>query len=518
MSRRYQRKPVVLCILDGWGERTETDNNAIALAETPIWDRITATVPNSLLQASEEHVGLPLGQMGNSEVGHMNLGAGRVVTQDLPRIDQAIDDGSLEENEILADLVERTNELNGRIHLTGLLGSGGVHSHQKHIIALAKVLLSKGASIVLHLFLDGRDTPPKSGEKYISELLKYLPGVKIGSLCGRFFAMDRDKRWDRVNKAYSLLVDGIGKQAADPIDAIKNSYREEITDEFLEPVVLGDYRGMSDGDSFVMLNFRADRARELLSALLENTFSGFERKRVVSFTKVVGMVEYSDTLNLYQQTLFPPQTLKKVMGEVVAEAKLKQLRIAETEKYAHVTFFFNGGVETCLDGEDRILVPSPKVTTYDLQPAMSAIEVTEKLVAAIQQTDYDFILVNYANTDMVGHTGVLKAAIEAVETVDSCIEKLETAIKKVGGVLLVTADHGNVETMFNTETGEPHTAHTCNPVRCLLIGDNLENMRLEDGKLADIAPTLLHLMGLEIPPEMSGKSLLRLIDTHAVSG
>ena len=518
MNNKSQSRPVVLCILDGWGERKETENNAVALAKTPVWDRLKKTVPGSQLQASEQYVGLPPGQMGNSEVGHMNLGAGRVVTQDLPRIDQAIDDGSLQDHKILSDLVIKTKMAGGRIHLAGLLGPGGVHSHQKHTIALAKILLSQGALITLHLFLDGRDTPPRSAKGYLLDLLDQLPGVPIGTLCGRFFAMDRDKRWDRVIKAYNLLADGAGEHAIDPVDAIEKSYLKDITDEFLQPVAIGNFDGIHDGDSLLMSNFRADRAREILSALLDDKFDGFRRNRIISLTQAVGMVEYSETLQAYQETLFPPQPLKKVMGEIVATAKLKQLRIAETEKYAHVTFFFNGGEEACFDGEDRILVPSPKVSTYDLQPEMSAVQVTDKLVAAIQDGKYDFILVNYANTDMVGHTGILKAAISAVEAVDACVERVEAAVKKAGGVLVVTADHGNVETMLNNETGEPHTAHTCNPVRCLLVGDNLSEIRLENGKLADIAPTMLELMGLGIPTEMSGKSLLRSTGAYETAG
>ena len=518
MNNKSQSRPVVLCILDGWGERKETENNAVALAKTPVWDRLKKTVPGSQLQASEQYVGLPPGQMGNSEVGHMNLGAGRVVTQDLPRIDQAIDDGSLQDHKILSDLVIKTKMAGGRIHLAGLLGPGGVHSHQKHTIALAKILLSQGALITLHLFLDGRDTPPRSAKGFLLDLLDQLPGVPIGTLCGRFFAMDRDKRWDRVNKAYNLLADGAGEHAIDPVDAIEKSYLKDITDEFLQPVAIGNFDGIHDGDSLLMSNFRADRAREILSALLDDKFDGFRRNRIISLTQAVGMVEYSETLKAYQETLFPPQPLKKVMGEIVATAKLKQLRIAETEKYAHVTFFFNGGEEACFDGEDRILVPSPKVSTYDLQPEMSAVQVTDKLVAAIQDGKYDFILVNYANTDMVGHTGILKAAISAVEAVDACVERVEAAVKKAGGVLVVTADHGNVETMLNSETGEPHTAHTCNPVRCLLVGDNLSEIRLENGKLADIAPTMLELMGLGIPAEMSGKSLLRSTGAYETAG
>lgn len=518
MTEKTRIRPVVLCILDGWGECAETENNAIALAKTPVWDRLKATAPHSRLDASEHHVGLPDGQMGNSEVGHMNLGAGRVVTQDLPRIDQAIEDGSLAANKTLAALVEQVGETGGRIHLAGLLGPGGVHAHQTHLVGLVRILEAAGAKVVLHLFLDGRDTPPKSAKSYLEDLLGQLPDVTIGSLCGRYFAMDRDKRWDRVEQAYALLVDGIGERAREPLAAIEASYQNDITDEFLLPTAIGEYDGMADGDGLLMANFRADRAREILTALLDGAFDGFERGRIVSFAGAVGMVEYSDALNPFLKTLFPPQKLEKVMGETVAETGLKQLRIAETEKYAHVTFFFNGGEEKTFEGEDRILVPSPKVATYDLQPEMSAAEVTDKLVAAIESRQYDFVLVNYANTDMVGHTGILEAAKTAVEAVDECLGRLEAAVKKVGGALLITADHGNAETMLDEENGGPHTAHTCNLVPFLLVGDGLAAAQLDDGKLADVSPTVLGLMGLTIPAEMTGKSLVHLADAHAAAG
>ena len=521
MAINSRTRPVVLCVLDGWGERDERDNNAIALANTPVWDRFTSTAPHSQLNASERHVGLPKGQMGNSEVGHMNLGAGRIVMQDLPRIDAAIADGSLAANKTLARLIDNVTSKDGKIHIAGLLGPGGVHSHQNHMVSLVKTLQGAKAQLVLHLFLDGRDTPPKSAKAFLEDLISDLPDVNIGTICGRYFAMDRDKRWDRVEKAYSLLVDGVGEKAVEPLTAIEKYYDQDVTDEFLLPTTIGDYAGMEDGDALLLTNFRADRAREILTALVDDTFDGFSRARTVAWSDAVGMVEYSDALNRFMRTIFPAKKINNVMGGVVAAAGLKQLRIAETEKYAHVTFFFNGGEERNFDGEDRILVESPKVETYDLQPEMSAAEVTDKLVAAIESEKYDFILVNYANTDMVGHTGILEAAITAVEAVDHCLGRLETAIKSVGGGLLVTADHGNAEIMLDPDIGGPHTAHTCNLVPLILVGDGLAGVSLEDGKLADVSPTVLALMGLDLPAEMTGRPLLRFTestDTHAATG
>ena len=521
MAINSQIRPVVLCVLDGWGERDESNNNAIALANTPVWDRILSTAPRSRLDASEHHVGLPEGQMGNSEVGHMNLGAGRIVMQDLPRIHAAIADGSLATDETLAGLVNSVTSKNSTIHLAGLLGPGGVHSHQDHMVGLVKILENSGARVVLHLFLDGRDTSPRSAKAFLERLISDLPGVTIGTICGRYYAMDRDKRWDRVEKAYALMVDGIGEKATEPLSAIEKYYSQDVTDEFLPPTVIGDYAGMEDGDALLLTNFRADRVREILTALVDDTFDSFPRARTIAWSNVVGMVEYSEALNLLMKTIFPAKKLANVMGEVIADAGLKQLRIAETEKYAHVTFFFNGGEERNLDGEDRILVESPKVATYDLQPEMSAAEVTDKLVAAIESERYDFILVNYANTDMVGHTGILEAAISAVETVDYCLGKLEAAIKSVGGALLITADHGNAETMLDPKTGGPHTAHTCNLVPFVLVSDELGGVILEDGKLADVSPTVLSLMGLDMPEEMTARALLRFTvsaDTQAAAG
>lgn len=516
MTTASPPRPVVLCILDGWGERAETKDNAIAAAKTPVFDRLKASVPFATLEASETFVGLPSGQMGNSEVGHMNLGAGRVVMQDLPRIDAAIEAGELAANPELMDFADRLRESGGTAHILGLLSDGGVHSHQNHIAALASELSKLGIPVVVHGFLDGRDTAPRSAEGLIADFRKAAPDVRIGSLCGRYWAMDRDKRWDRVRKAYDLLVDGAGAKADDASTAIAESYAADIGDEFVEPVAIDGYDGMRDGDGILMANFRADRAREILSALLDPAFDGFDRARSVDFAASLGMIEYSEAHNAFLKTLFPPETLENVLGRVVADSGRKQLRIAETEKYAHVTFFLNGGREAVFEGEDRILVQSPDVATYDLQPEMSAPEVTDKLVDAIESGTYDLIVVNYANTDMVGHSGVFDAAIAAVEAVDACLGRLEAAILASGGRMLVTADHGNADMMVDPETGGTHTAHTLSKVPLLLVGakeDSIEG--LGDGRLADVAPTLLDLMGLAQPAAMSGRSLIRRSARHA---
>ncbi|MBI3453969.1 MAG: 2,3-bisphosphoglycerate-independent phosphoglycerate mutase [Rhodospirillales bacterium] len=511
-----RQRPVVLCVLDGWGHRDQpSDDNAIRRAKTPHLDRLAKTNPVAYLQASELHVGLPPGQMGNSEVGHMNLGAGRVVMQDLPRIDQAIADGSFASNPRLTEFIARLKKSGGAAHVMGLLSPGGVHSHQDQMVALTKALAGAGLRVWVHTFLDGRDTPPKSAEAYLDKFLADiapLKGVAVGTVSGRYYAMDRDKRWERVARAYDALIDGKGAHADDALAAIRQSYAEEKTDEFVAPTALAGYPGMADGDGVAMANFRADRAREVLAALLDPEFNDFARTRVVQFAAALGMTEYSRAHNRWLATLFAPQPLTSMMGEVVARAGLKQLRIAETEKYAHVTFFFNGGEEGELPGENRILIPSPRIATYDLQPEMSAIAVTDKLVAAIESGAFDFVVVNYANTDMVGHTGDLAAAIRAVETVDACLGRLAEAVGKAGGALLITADHGNAEMMVDPETGQPHTAHTTNPVPVMLIGGASAGrnapLRLHDGKLADVAPTLLELLGLPQPAEMTGRSLI----------
>jgi 2,3-bisphosphoglycerate-independent phosphoglycerate mutase len=509
-------RPVVLCVLDGWGHRDHaTADNAIIHAKTPNLDRLAKTYPVAYLQASELFVGLPKGQMGNSEVGHMNLGAGRVVMQDLPRIDQAVADGTLASNPNLTAFITKLRVSGGAAHVLGLLSPGGVHSHQDHIAALVKTLSAAGVKVWVHTFLDGRDTPPKSAEAYLAKFTADIAGAAnaaIATVSGRFYAMDRDKRWERVERAYRALVDGDGESAADAQAAVSAAYQRGETDEFVVPSVVSGYMGMNDGDGLIMGNFRADRAREILDALVEPSFDGFARKRVVRFASAAGMTEYSDKLNNFLITLFPATSLRNVMGELVAQAGLKQLRIAETEKYAHVTFFFNGGVETEFPGESRIMVPSPKIATYDLKPEMSAYELTDKLVGAIESGSYDFIVVNYANTDMVGHTGDFAAAKRAVEAVDTCMGRLADAVVQAGGALIITADHGNAEMMADPATGQPHTAHTTNPVPVMLVGGGVPGrnapLKLRDGKLADVAPTLLELIGLEQPREMTGQTLL----------
>ena len=503
-------RPVVLCILDGWGLRGESENNAIMMAKTPNWDRLVGDVPLSRLETSGLAVGLPDGQMGNSEVGHMNLGSGRVVMQTLPRIDSCIANGELPDIPAFKEYITRLKATGGTCHMMGLLSPGGVHSHQDHMVALARVLADQNIPVAFHAFLDGRDVPPQSALEFVEKFEKDiapLPECRIATLCGRYYAMDRDKRWDRVEKAYHAMVSAVGNTAPDSATAIQNSYQNDITDEFVLPTVIGQYHGMKEGDAILMANFRADRAREILTALVDPAFDGFTTDNNPVFCAQMGMVEYSADLSRFLTTLFPAEKITQTLGEIVSSKQLKQLRIAETEKYAHVTFFFNGGAEDVYDGEDRILVPSPDVATYDLQPEMSAPEVTDKLVAAIQSNKYDLLVVNYANPDMVGHTGVLPAAIRAVETIDDCLGRLEEAITQSGGAMLVTADHGNIEQMRDPQSGQPHTAHTTNLVPFALV-NGPDGSHLEDGRLADVAPTILQLLGISQPPEMSGIPLL----------
>ncbi len=498
----------MLVVLDGWGWREDKADNAVLQARTPAFVQLWANCPHSLLHTSGKDVGLPIGQMGNSEVGHLNIGAGRVVMQELPRIDHAIESGELAKNPVLTAFTQKLSQTGGTCHLMGLVSPGGVHSHQNHAVALAKILASAGTPTVFHAFMDGRDTPPRAGADYMAKLVADLPAAtRVVTVTGRYYAMDRDNRWERVSKAYEAVVVGKGTSFAEPAAAIADAYAKDVTDEFIVPAVIGDYRGMRDGDGVLCFNFRADRVRELLAAILDPKFSGFQRGRIVKVAAAVGMTEYSERLNVFLQALFPPQTLTNILGEVVARAGRAQLRMAETEKYPHVTYFLNGGREEKYAGEDRIMVPSPKVATYDLQPEMSAPELTEKAVAAIDSGKYDLIVLNFANPDMVGHTGSLPAAIKAVETVDAGLGKIADAIKQANGALLVTADHGNCEMMRDPATGGPHTAHTTNPVPCLLLSS--EKVALNDGKLADIAPTLLELMGLPKPAEMTGVSLMR---------
>jgi 2,3-bisphosphoglycerate-independent phosphoglycerate mutase len=512
MTSPARPRPVVLCILDGWGHRKERADNGVLLAQTPNWHRFMATGPHALLQASELFVGLPKGQMGNSEVGHMNLGAGRVVLQDLPRIDEAIADGSLKANPRLGDFIAKLKASRGTAHLLGLVSPGGVHSQQDQIAGLAGMIADAGVQVAIHAFLDGRDTPPRSAIGYLEKFLADIAGhptTRIATVGGRYYAMDRDKRWDRVEKAYAAMVAAHGETAPDPITAIERSYAANTDDEFVLPTVIGDFRGMQDGDGMIVANFRADRVREIAGALLDPDFAAFARGRVVRFAAAAGITEYSAELNCVMTTLFPPEDLTETFGEVVAQAGLTQLRIAETEKYAHVTFFFNGGREERFAGEDRILVPSPKVATYDLKPEMSAFELTDRLVEAIDGGKYDVVVLNYANTDMVGHTGNLAAAIKAVETVDTCLGRLAAAVRRAGGTILITADHGNVELMRDAATGQPFTAHTTNPVPLVLVDPPPGITGLADGRLADIAPTLLAILGLPQPAAMTGRNLLR---------
>lgn len=503
-------RPLVLCILDGWGYRAESRDNAIALADTPNWDRLEASCPHAFLETSGLAVGLPDGQMGNSEVGHMNLGAGRVVMQDLPRIDTAVADGSLAANPVLCRAVDALQASGGALHLIGLVSPGGVHSHQDHMVAVARSVAAAGVPVKLHAFLDGRDTPPQSAKDFLAKFLGDIAGhdIQVVTVSGRYYAMDRDNRWDRVQKAYDAMVLGQGVAAADPLAAVQQSYDAGQNDEFVLPSVVAGYGGMTAGDGLMMGNFRADRAREILSALVDPGFAGFARGRVIDFACRLGMTEYSAELNGFLETLFPAEVLTHIFGQIVAEAGLTQLRIAETEKYAHVTFFFNGGEEKVFPGESRILVPSPKVATYDLQPEMSAPEVTDRLVEAIASNTYDVVIVNYANGDMVGHTGILEAAMRAAHTVDACLGRLEQAVRQAGGAMLVTADHGNAELMRDQQTGQPHTAHTVGKVRLLLVNPPAGIHGLRDGRLADVAPTLLALLGLPQPAEMTGRSLV----------
>ncbi len=502
-------RPVVLCILDGWGFREDAPDNAITRANTPVYSKYWNQCPHGLLEASEQHVGLPGGQFGNSEVGHMNLGAGRVIYQDLPMIDQIIENGKLQYVPALQNFIAALERSGGTCHLMGLASPGGVHAHQKHIAVLAQIV-GKSVPVAIHAFLDGRDTPPQSAAEHIAKLQKEIRDIedaRIATLCGRYYAMDRDKRWERIQKAYDLLTLGKGERAKDPVQAIKASYKCGITDEFVEPVAVSGYAGMKDGDGILFANFRADRAREIMTAFCDPAFNAFKREKVVNFAAVSGMIEYSEELKKYMTALFPPKQIDNTLGEVVSNAGLTQLRIAETEKYPHVTFFFNGGREHRFPGEDRILIPSPKVATYDLQPEMSARTVTDNVVEAIDAGTFDLIVLNYANPDMVGHTGVLAAAIKAVETVDECLGRLFAAVEKAGGVVFLTADHGNCEHMFEEKTKSPHTAHTLDKVPAMIV--NAKGVTgLKDGKLADVSPTVLDLMQMPKPDSMTGNSLL----------
>ncbi|OCX65320.1 phosphoglycerate mutase (2,3-diphosphoglycerate-independent) [Thioclava sp. SK-1] len=502
-------KPVVLCILDGWGERAETEGNAPALANTPNIDKIWSTCPKSTLVTFGPDVGLPSGQMGNSEVGHTNIGAGRVVAMDLGQIDLAIEDGSFFKNDSILAFIAKMKASGGRAHLLGVASDGGVHGHISHVLAACKAVADAGVPVVLHAITDGRDVAPDSAKNFINDLVAKLPqGCTIGTVIGRYWIMDRDNRWDRVRRAYDAIVsaDGEVETADTPAQAVQQSYAIQKMDEFIAPTVINGYSGVADGDGVFCLNFRADRAREILAALADPEFAEFDVSRRPQWAALLGMVEYSDSHNGYMQTAYPKRDIENTLGEWVSKQGLTQFHLAETEKYPHVTFFLNGGKEAPWAGEDRYMPKSPKVATYDLQPEMSAPEVTDKFVEAIEK-QYDLIIVNYANPDMVGHTGIVEAGIAACEEIDRGIGRVLQALEKVGGAMIITADHGNCETMIDPETGGPHTAHTTNLVPVGLVGGPA-NVTLRAGRLADLAPTVLELMGVEQPEEMTGESLI----------
>lgn len=503
-------KPVLLLILDGWGYREETADNAIALARVPHWRRLLAECPHTLVHTEGKFVGLPDGQMGNSEVGHMNIGAGRIVYQDLTRVDAEIESGDFFRNPELLAACHAARGSGGTLHLMGLLSPGGVHSHEAHLFALIEMAKREGvARVAVHAFLDGRDMPPKSAEpslRALADVMAKAGNVHLASVSGRYFAMDRDQRWDRVELAFRAMTEGVAEfRAANGLAALEAAYARGENDEFVKPTVIEGAAPMRDGDAVVFFNFRADRARQITAAFTVPGFDGFVKPRAIALSRFVGMAEYSSELPA--KVAYAPEDLRDTLGEVIAAAGLKQLRIAETEKYAHVTFFFSGGREALLPGESRELVPSPKVATYDLQPEMSCPELTDKLVAAIRGGEVDFIACNIANPDMVGHTGDLQAAIRAAEAVDTALGRLREAIEAVGGEMLVTADHGNLEMMRDPETGQPHTAHTVGPVPFVYVGRKA-TLRA-GGALRDIAPTVLQLMGLPKPAVMTGESLVQ---------
>ncbi len=507
-------KPLVLMILDGFGHSDSPEFNAIHAANKPVYDRLRATQPHGLISGSGMDVGLPDGQMGNSEVGHMNLGAGRVVYQDFTRVTKSIRDGDFFENPNICAAVDKAVAAGKAVHILGLLSDGGVHSHQDHLVAMAELAAKRGAEkIYLHAFLDGRDTPPKSAQHSI-ELLQAtftrLGKGRIASLIGRYFAMDRDNRWDRVEQAYNLIVDGAAAYRSDyAVDGLIAAYERGESDEFVKATGIGEPVRVEDGDAVVFMNFRADRARELTRCFVEPGFNEFQRARAPQLAGFVMLTQYAASIPA--PAAYAPEALTNVLGEYLANNGKTQLRIAETEKYAHVTFFFSGGREEPFAGEERILIPSPQVATYDLQPEMSAPEVTDRIVDAIENQRHDVIIVNYANGDMVGHTGVFDAAVKAVECLDKCIGRIVEALDKVGGEALITADHGNVEQMEDAMTGQAHTAHTCEPVPFIYYGKRNLTIR-EGGVLADVAPTMLTLLGLPVPAEMTGRSIVELKD------
>ena len=509
-------KPLALIILDGFGCNKREEMNGVKAANTPNFDKLWDQYPHTTVKASGEAVGLPEGQMGNSEVGHMNLGAGRIVYQDFTRINLAVENNELFERDAIADTVANVKENNSALHLLGLLSDGGVHSHIKHLFGLLEMAERKGIKdVYVHAILDGRDTAPQSAKKYVKQLEEKMDELGVGQIAtigGRYHYMDRDNNWERTEKAYNAMCFGEGNKSESALEAVTNSYDEDVTDEFVEPTVIVEndspIANVATDDSVIFFNFRADRARQLTRALNDVDFNGFARKEGYPKVELVCMTEYDETIDA--PVAFPPAELDKILSEILAENDKKQLRIAETEKYAHVTFFFNGGKEKAYQGEDREIIPSPKVATYDLKPEMSAYEVKDEVVSRIENDDYDLVVLNYANPDMVGHTGDFDAVVEALETVDECLGETIDAIQSKGGAALITADHGNSEQMKDYETGEPFTAHTSNLVPLIYMNDADKNAELiDDGKLSDFAPTILDLLEIEIPEEMTGNQLIK---------
>ena len=500
-------KPVVLCILDGWGLSPDTTSNAPVLADTPNFDRLMATCPHAVLTTHGPDAGLPTGQMGNSEVGHTNIGAGRVVAMDLGAIDLAIERGAFRRNQALRAFIDALRVSGGAANLMGVVSDGGVHGHIRHLVEAARAITAAGVPVWVHAITDGRDVPPSSAPHYMADLVHSLPvGARVATVTGRYWAMDRDNRWERVAKATAAMLQGQGEHAPDAAAAVAQAAARGETDEFIAATVIGSYGGARDGDGFYCLNFRADRAREILSALGDPAFAAYDPGVRPKWAALLGMVDYSTAHDAYMTTAYPKPDIPNTIGEWVAAHGLRQIRLAETEKYPHVTFFLNGGRETPFAGEERYMAPSPKVATYDLQPEMSAAELSDRLVRAIGE-GFDLIVVNYANPDMVGHTGILSAAIKACEAVDRGLGLALAALEKAGGAMIVCADHGNCEVMVDPVTGAAHTAHTTNPVPVILVG-GLQGARLANGRLGDLAPTLLSLMGLVPPPEMTGRSLI----------
>ena len=498
-------RKVLLCILDGWGLGKKNKYNAIEVAKTENFDAIAKKFDMGKLYASEKKVGLPIGQFGNSEVGHMNIGSGRIILQDILRIDKSLKNGNIENNFNFLKMLRESQ----RVHLLGILSSGGVHGHQDHLFKIIEIL-GKKKEVLLHCFLDGRDSSPVSGYDNMSvlmEKIKKKKNIKIASICGRFYSMDRDNRWDRINLAYKAIIEGSAEQQKNPLKSIRESYEKKITDEFFKPKNFSNYSGVKKNDGFFITNYRADRVRELLTAIFDKQFNNFKRNKIADFSSAISMVEYSKRLKKKITPLIQPLSIENSLGEILSKKKLNQLRIAETEKYAHVTYFFNGGVEESYEGEDRVLIPSPRVETYDQSPEMSALELTEELIKRIKKNKYNLIVTNFANTDMVGHTGNFKATIKAVETVDSCIGKILEQCKKNGYTLIITSDHGNADLMYDEKKSIPCTTHSINPVPFIIC--EKVKLKKKNGILADIAPTILDLMKLEKPDDMNGCSLLK---------